>query len=212
MAIVELSEETLHEWLEVLSMLPDTVPPAVAKRVESMTVALTDWMDERGSVGRSTVIDGEASPAAASLAPELSLPDDEPQDHVLSAADPMTKELALGLRQVAEWRANGTWALMEDMVNLAKSLYDSLSPALAERMTAFVVEVVGALDQLMSAGMLDVSVRLAGVGAESLAHAQDDHRRLTAARLWREIQDPDVQVGIKTLLHVLRRVPYLLGG
>ncbi len=208
MAIVELSEETLHEWLEVLSMLPDTVPPALAKRVESMTVALADWMGQGGSAG----IGGEASPAVAPGSRKLSPPDDAPQDPLGSATGPMTEELAFGLRQVAEWRANGTWALMEDLANLAKSLHDSLSPALAERMTAFGVEVVGALDQLMSAGLLETAVRLADVGADSLAHAQADHRQLTAVRLWREIQDPDVQVGIKTLLHVLRRVPDVLGG
>ena len=173
------------ELSSVASAVADSVTPALVERV---TALLTEF----GVIGSRL-----ASPAGLGL--------------VESVAD-QAQELTQLLRQMSVWQANGTWALVENTAALVKALQDSVSPALAERVIDFLVPVVGSLSQMDSAGMLEAAVRLAEAAPDSLAHAREDRRRLTVVALLREVQNPEVQLGIKTLLQMLRRLPYAIEG
>ncbi len=239
---VELSEETLREWLETLTLLMASVPPAEAERAGAMVTVLSQWIPAREPDGASRSVGDSGSASIGPTTNELTtlataLADRMSPEVVERVATLLIERVEAGnrfaspagmalvasvvdeapglvraLSRLGEWQANGTWELLEEAVNLAKSLHDSLSPALVERMTGLVVDLSQALSQAVSTGMLEAAGRLMDMATESLAQAQDDHRRLTILGLLREIQDPQVQEGVKTLLQMSRKMPYVIRG
>lgn len=239
---VEVSDETLREWLEALTLLMSNVPPAEAERVGSMVTVLTQWSREQQPDGLSSPVGDSASPFAARTTRELSTLAAALTDSItpgvaervtvlltelseagsrlaspagMALVESVVQEapdLVRALHLLAEWQVNGTWEVFEGAVNLLKSLHDSLNPALVERIVGLLGDLLQTLNQAVSTGMLDSAVRLVDVATESLVQAQDDHRRLTVMGLLREVQNPEVQVGVKTLLQMLRKVPYVIRG
>ncbi len=174
-----------NELSGVAAAVTDSVTPAMVERLAALLT------------GFGATADRLTSPEAAALV-----------EAVVDEAGSLTPLL----HQLSAWQANGTWTLLEEALYLGRSLRDSVSPALVERAVDPLVNAVASLNQLLSAGALESAVRLTETVHESLEHAREDPRHITALGLVREIQAPDIQLGIKTMLELLRRLSYVVEG
>ncbi|MHB1956045.1 MAG: DUF1641 domain-containing protein, partial [Sulfobacillus sp.] len=114
------------------------------------------------------------------------------------------------LDQMLIWQDDGTWAAIVDFSSLIGAFRDSTTSQMIERVTSIVVEASRVLDSAIRAGLLDLGLKLLDAATKSVEEAKHDKQRITATGMLRAIKDPEVQVGLKTTINLLKRLPGIL--
>lgn len=115
MATIEVSEQTLSEWMALLTAIKDSATPALAERIAGMLTALGQL----------------AAP----------LTDPAAQDLVRTAVD-SGPELTEMIETLRTWHRTGTWNALKELATVATAVKDSASPHLVERITTLGVQLV----------------------------------------------------------------------
>ncbi|MBT9260292.1 MAG: DUF1641 domain-containing protein [Clostridiales bacterium] len=130
-------------------------------------------------------------------------------------ADPQMKELLWELRAkgpalkdllqtVTAWQEDGLLEALGDMGKLAMALRESTTPALAARLAQQGVDLLDAARVIER--LKDEVPRFQEMAAEALAEARADARPVGVGGLLRLLRDPDVQLGLKFMVNLSRRI------
>ncbi len=111
------------------------------------------------------------------------------------------------LRQLIKWQKDGTWDAIVDFSSLISAFHDGATAPMIERVTDIVVEASRVLDNTIRSGLLDLGLKIMDAAANAATEAKHDPRRMTATGLLRSIKDPEVQLGMKMLINLLKKLP-----
>lgn len=175
----------LSQGATLLQAVADSATPALAERIASVVEPL----------GR--LADTVASPDGLEL---------------VAAAVDQSEAVKSLLAMLAQWRADGTLDAFAQLAGIIRSLQDSLSPALADRAVSWLSDVAVLSARAVDSGLFAMVSRATMAAVDSVQKAKEDSRRLTVMGLLKEISDPDVQLGLKTVLQLLRRLAYVIAG
>lgn len=110
-------------------------------------------------------------------------------------------------RQMIKWQEDGTWAAIVDFSSLIGAFRDGSTAQMIERVAVIVVETSRVLDNAIRSGLLDLGLKIMDAAASSATEAKNDPKRMTATGAIRSIKDPEVQLGMKMMINLLKKLP-----
>ncbi len=114
------------------------------------------------------------------------------------------------LEQLATWQSDGTWQRLLELVTLLMAVMDSLSIATIERLTATTEKAGRTLSTVMDSRAVPISMALLDAMTDAWQDALGDRKSLTLVGMLRLIKEPPVQLSLKTLFGVLKKMPQVL--
>lgn len=114
------------------------------------------------------------------------------------------------VQQLAQWQEDGSWKSLTELMGLLHAVTNSLTPSMMERMARFIGDAGQALSLALESGLLDLGVNLISEASQSLQDAKKDPRKVTITSLLRTLKEPEMQLGLKTALGILKRLPKVL--
>lgn len=214
----QLSNPEVRQLLEQIAESGSTFTEAVQQ--------LTQWQED-GTMRTLTEMTGLIGAVRKSLTPPMV----ERVGNLVAqlgtmadaATDPgMTAVLAqLSVHQVAvsqlldalgQWSQDGTWNILVETIGMLRSLRDSMNPSMVQRVSNILSQATRLLDAAMDSGVPQAAERLNEQAALALAEARRDPSKVTLTSLYRALRDPEVQLGIKTVMALVKRVPTILGN
>ena len=175
--------EALTEFTSLLTAFKSSATPQMAERVASMISSL-------GTLA------GRATESDAMSAINFVL---DNQEDIMSLFE-----------QMIQWQQDGTWGTLTQWVGLIRGLTDSLNPLMVERVVTTVTQLGTLLNQMLTGGVTDMALNALSQLAKAQTEAREDPHKVTLGSLLRSMKDPEIQLGMKTLLNVLRRLPSIL--
>jgi uncharacterized protein YjgD (DUF1641 family) len=123
--------------------------------------------------------------------------------------------VVLGLmQQLVTWQSNGTWQSLTDIIGLVKAAKDSISGPTVEHLSNLAQQGMVILSKFLDSGVLPGGLAVVDVMfqtfQEGFQEAELDPKRLTFGGMFRLMKDPDVQISLKTLFSVLKKMPKVL--
>lgn len=122
------------------------------------------------------------------------------------------EDITVMLDQLGTWQSNGTWHKLVDLVAFVAAAVDSLSVATVEHLTTTVQKTGRNLSAVMDSPALPMSMALLDAIGEARQEAALDSKPLTLRAMLRLIKDPQVQLSLKTLFGVLKKMPQVLNA
>ncbi|POB10015.1 MAG: DUF1641 domain-containing protein [Sulfobacillus thermosulfidooxidans] len=177
--------DAIKEFTALLTAVKSSASPAMAERVASLLSSL------------------------GSLAARASEP--ETVSALNFVLDNQNAMMSL-FQQMVSWQHDGTWAAIVDFSSLISAVRDSATTQMVERVSGIVVEASRALDGAIRSGLLDLGLKIMDAAASAVEEAKADPQKMTAMGLLRALKDPDVQVGVKMIINVLKKVPHIMEG
>jgi uncharacterized protein YjgD (DUF1641 family) len=114
------------------------------------------------------------------------------------------------LDQLTTWQSDGTWQRLLELVSLVMTVLDSLSIATIERVATTAEKAGRTLSTVMDSRAVPMSMALLDAVSDAWQDALGDRKSLTLVGILRLIKEPPVQLGLKTLFGVLRKMPQVL--
>ncbi len=250
MATIEVSQERLREWTEMLVALKQSVEPAAAEQVDALLASvkseLSAYHDARQTAADSALYqlvqwrkDGTwdaltefaglltsvKSSATAAMAERMGTLVSTTGDLVARLTESDTTqfltyvfenhEVVRGLLdQLVTWQSDGTWQSLTDMAGLVNAAKQSFSVATASRLATLTGEGLLILRRFLDSGALPGSLaileHLSEAMSQAFQEAEQDTKHVTLTGMLRMIKDPEVQISLKTLFALLKRLPKLL--
>ncbi|WP_143598843.1 DUF1641 domain-containing protein, partial [Sulfobacillus thermosulfidooxidans] len=173
----------LTEFTALLTAVKNSATPAMAERVGTL-------MSQFGTLAAKAT-DSDALHAI---------------DHLLDNQH----VLLTMMDQLIVWQKNGTWNALVELTSTAKAIKDSLNPVMIERLATVAQQAGNALNQALTSGLLDLGLDLFAQLTDAFAEAQTDSRKVTLGSMLRMLKEPEIQVSLKTLFGLLRRLPTVL--
>ncbi|WP_053960531.1 DUF1641 domain-containing protein [Sulfobacillus thermosulfidooxidans] len=175
--------KALTEFTALLTAVKNSATPAMAERIGTL-------MSQFGTLATKAT-DSDALHAI---------------DHLLDNQ----QGLLTMMDQLIVWQKNGTWNALVELTSTAKAIKDSLNPVMIERLATVAQQAGNALNQALTSGLLDLGLDLFEQLTDAFAEAQTDSRKVTLGSMLRMLKEPEIQVSLKTLFGLLRRLPTVL--
>ncbi len=120
------------------------------------------------------------------------------------------------LDQLATWQSDGTWQTLTDLAGLVQAAKQSFSVATVSRLSALTEEGLLVLQRFLDSGALPGGLAILEQLSEAMSQAfhetEQDTKQVTLTGMLRIIKDPQIQITLKTLVALLKKVPKLWEG
>ena len=125
------------------------------------------------------------------------------------------QELVVGLlHQLVTWQSNGTWQTLMDLVGLVNAAKDSISVATVGHLSNLAQEGILILSKVLDSGALPGGLAIVEGMSEAMSmafqEAEKDTKHLTLTGMFRMMKDPQIQISLKTLFGLLKKMPKVL--
>lgn len=118
------------------------------------------------------------------------------------------------LHQLVTWQSNGTWQTLIDLVGLVSAAKESISVATVSHLSTLAQKGILILSEFLDSGALPGGLAIFEGMSEAMSmafqEAENDSKHLTLTGMFRMMKDPQIQISLKTLFGLLKKMPKVL--